>query len=105
MTWYQACLLSEVPTETGKEVLVAGRVLAIFRVGEVAHAIDGMCAHQGGPVAQGQLAGNCVTCPWHGWQYDVTCGRNLLTGKVMLDSFATEIRDDSVWVELPGESS
>ena len=84
------------------EVLVSDRVLAIFRQGEQLFAIDGMCAHQGGPIAQGQLDGQCVTCPWHGWQYDITNGQNLLTGKRMLDCFAVELRGDAVWVEIAG---
>ncbi|MEZ6078302.1 MAG: Rieske (2Fe-2S) protein [Pirellulaceae bacterium] len=58
------------------------------------------CAHQGGPIAQGRLDGQCVTCPWHGWQYDITNGKNLLTGKQMLECFEVERRGDAVWVNI-----
>ena len=103
MTWYRVCALDEMPDERGKEFAVAGRVVAIFRAGDRLYAVDGMCAHQGGPIAQGRLDGSCVTCPWHGWQYDVTTGCNLLSGKKMLDTFAVEVRSDEVWVNVESE--
>ncbi len=56
------------------EVVIEGNILAIFRDGGQLFAIDGMCAHQGGPLAEGTIAGGCVTCPWHGWQYELKTG-------------------------------
>ncbi len=73
--------------------------IALFRAGQRIYAVDGMCAHQGGPIARGHLDANCVTCPWHGWQYDLRDGRHLLTGKHLLDCFPVEIRGDQVWVD------
>ncbi len=75
--------------------------MAVFRrAGQELHAIEGMCAHQGGPLAQGQLDHHCLTCPWHGWQYDITNGHNLLTHKKMLDVFPLEVRHGKVWIKL-----
>lgn len=100
MNWHQLCDVTEVPDGTSREFLIAGRVIALFHSQQQWFALDGMCAHQGGPIAQGQLSGKCITCPWHGWQYDVSNGTNLLTGKQMLDSFPVEQRDQQVWVQL-----
>lgn len=100
MTWHAAGKASEWTVGAGRELLIDGRIVAIFRTAEKFFAIDGMCAHQGGPIAQGQLDHNCVTCPWHGWQYDITSGVNLLTKKQMLDCFNVEQRDDEIWIEL-----
>ncbi len=101
MPWHQLCKSAELTDHAGHEFVVAGRVVALFRSGDDLYAVDGMCAHQGGPLAQGLLDGKCVTCPWHGWQYDVSDGKNLLTGKKMLEHFPVEVRDDLVWIELP----
>ena len=49
-----------------------GRVIALFNVDGTFYALDGVCPHQGGPLGQGTLEGCIVTCPWHGWQFDVT---------------------------------
>ena len=101
MPWHHACDISDLPESGGREFVVEGRVIAIFRgLDEQIYAIDGMCAHQGGPLSQGNLDGNCLTCTWHGWQYDIRNGHNLLTHKKMLDVFQVEIREGQVWIEL-----
>ncbi|MEM7477082.1 MAG: Rieske (2Fe-2S) protein [Planctomycetota bacterium] len=100
MDWYKLCNRDELAENSGHEFVLNGLIIAVFlQEGEI-RAIDGMCAHQGGPIAQGQLHGDCVTCPWHGWQYDVTNGCNLLTKKKMLDVFETQWRDDELWIAL-----
>lgn len=98
--WFFACETSEVDAGA-REVLVDQRVIAIFKTADGYYAVDGMCAHQGGPLVKGALDGHCITCPWHGWQYDVTNGKNMLTGRQMLTTYATEVRDGEVWLALP----
>ena len=100
MSWHVLCAAQDIPSGQGREFVVGGRVVAVFHAAERWFAIDGMCAHQGGPLAQGKLDGRCLTCPWHGWQYDISSGENLLTGKRMLDCFAVEERDGEIWVEV-----
>jgi nitrite reductase (NADH) small subunit len=53
---------------------VKGKTLAIFNVEGTFHAIDNTCIHRGGPLGEGDVEGSVVTCPWHGWQYNVTTG-------------------------------
>ena len=106
MSWHSVCKIDELPPtgDGGKEFVVAGHVLAVFRCADgQLRAIDGMCAHQGGPLAQGKLDDRCLTCPWHGWQYDITTGQNLLTHKKMLETYSLKICDGQVWIELEQE--
>ncbi len=100
MSWHYLCEANELLEGSSREFVVEGRIVALFHTAENWQAVDGMCAHQGGPIAQGKLDGTCVTCPWHGWQYDITNGKNLLTGKQMLDCFEVEQRDQGVWVRI-----
>jgi nitrite reductase/ring-hydroxylating ferredoxin subunit len=100
MSFQKLCQLAELQINQGKEFLVEGQIVAVFRTDQGVFAIEGMCAHQGGPVAQGELNGNCVTCPWHGWQYDICSGINLLTHKKMLLDFAVEVREEEVWIDV-----
>ena len=73
----------------------------MFNVDGTFHAIDGICAHAGGPVGNGELNGCIVTCPWHGWQYDVTTGRHCLTENIAQQSFPVSVENGDVFVELP----
>ena len=100
MALHLLCKLDEIPDCGGREFLVGGRVVAAFRVDGRVLAVDGMCAHQGGPLAQGKLDDKCVTCPWHGWQYDISTGCNLLTNKKMLDTFPTKTLGDEIWIDV-----
>jgi nitrite reductase (NADH) small subunit len=68
--------VSELPEGTGKVVTASTRVLALFNVGGSFHAVDNTCPHRGGPLGEGELSGSVVTCPWHGWQFDVRSGEN-----------------------------
>lgn len=56
------------------EVIVAGRALCVANVDGTFHAVASTCPHAGGPLGEGQLTGTTVTCPYHGWQFDVTTG-------------------------------
>jgi nitrite reductase (NADH) small subunit len=57
--------------------LVAGeRIVALFNVDGQFFALDGLCPHQGGPLGRGTLCGAEVTCPWHGWRFDVRSGHH-----------------------------
>lgn len=100
MSFQFLCPLDDLPVGEGKEFLVGQRVIALFRLDEGVYALDGMCAHQGGPLAQGIVDGNCLTCRWHGWQYDVRTGQHLLSKRKMLETFPVEIRDSGVWIAV-----
>ena len=64
------------------------------------HAIDNTCLHRGGPLGDGPLEGKIVTCPWHGWQYDVTTGKILQNPSVGVACYAVEVRGAEVFVDL-----
>jgi nitrite reductase/ring-hydroxylating ferredoxin subunit len=53
---------------------VKGKEIALFNVDGEFFALDNTCTHHGGPLAEGELAGHEVTCPWHGATFDVRTG-------------------------------
>ena len=67
--------LDELPPGGSKEVEHGGRIFALFNVDGVISAIDGLCPHQGGPLADGPIHGTYVSCPWHGWEFCVRTAR------------------------------
>ena len=76
----------------GKMVVVGGRHVALFRLGDKFHALDNMCLHRGGPLCQGELTGlilsgepgdynytrrgEIIRCPWHSWEFDIRTGQS-----------------------------
>ena len=49
---------------------VDGNSIAVWNVGGNFFAFQNVCPHRGGPVGEGELEGNVITCPWHGWSFD-----------------------------------
>lgn len=90
---------SEIPADTGKLVQVNGQDIALFNVDGKVYAIHQVCAHQGGPLDEGGLEGKIVTCPWHGWQYDVTTGVCQFNDAIKQPTFKVKEEGDDVYVE------
>ena len=59
---------------TCRTVEVHGVWVALFNVNGSYFAVDNTCPHAGGPIGEGSLSGDIVTCPWHGWQFNVRTG-------------------------------
>ncbi len=68
---------AELPPGSALSVEVDGRKIAVFNVDGRLYAIDGECTHRGGPLAEGDVEGHVVTCPWHGGQFDLETGNVL----------------------------
>ena len=51
-------------------------------------------------MGEGDLEDEIVTCPWHGWQYDVTTGRNVMDPDIGLAQYEVEIENGVVKVAL-----
>ena len=90
----------DIPPGTGKQLLLGDHVIALFNVEGTFYAMDGVCLHRGGPVGEGDLEGTIVTCPWHGFQYDVTTGRNVMDPDIGLQPYKVDVTDGVVSVAV-----
>ena len=82
------------------EVVVEGQILALFRYEGQLFALDGMCSHQGGPIAEGTVEHGCVTCPWHGWQYELATGIQTINRQPLQETFETREIDGRIEVRI-----
>lgn len=98
--WIQAIRVADCPPGEGREVLAGQRIIAVYNVEGAFHALDGICAHQGGPLGKGRLCNGVVTCPWHGWQYDVRTGQHQTSQSVRQPVLPARIEDGWVWVDV-----
>ena len=58
-----------------KAVQAGDQQVALFNVDGTCYAISDTCTHRGGPLSEGTLQGDVVTCPWHGAQFCVRDGQ------------------------------
>lgn len=100
MPFMPAAKIAEVPAGTIHEFQVAGKAVALANVAGKFYAISDVCVHRGGPLGQGELHENVVTCPWHGWQYDVTTGKVTQNPAMGVACYRTEVRGDEVFVDI-----
>lgn len=100
MGFVRTIKLGELPPGTIREFQIEGKAIAIANVAGKIFAISNICLHRGGPLAQGPLEGKIVTCPWHGWQYDVTTGKIVQNPAAGVDCYATEVRGQDVFVDV-----
>jgi nitrite reductase/ring-hydroxylating ferredoxin subunit len=102
MTEYKTvCRVGDVPEGEGKTVLVNGKLIALFRVGERFHAIDDACPHMGTSLAGGHVEGGVVTCPWHAWRFRLADGAWADNPRVKTGCYAVRVQGDEVQVEVP----
>lgn len=84
----------------GKAVEINGKEIALFNVNGRFYAIDNTCVHKGGPLGEGEVADGIVTCPWHGWQYDVTTGINPLNSQIKVKKYEVMVEGYKVKVKV-----
>jgi nitrite reductase (NADH) small subunit len=100
MALERAAKVSEIPVGSIKEVQIGGKPVALANVGGTFYAINNACLHRGGPLGQGQLEGSVVTCPWHGWQFDVTTGKAVMNLNAGVVCLRTEVQGDEIYVDM-----
>jgi len=83
--------LSDLKPGTAMAVDVNGKTIALFNVEGKIYATDNTCLHQGGPLAEGTLAGEIVSCPWHQWEYNVTTGENVGNESLRLATYTVQV--------------
>jgi nitrite reductase (NADH) small subunit len=84
----------------GRRVTVGDRWIGLFNIAGAYHAVDDICLHRGGPLSEGALSGTIVTCPWHGWQFDVCSGTCVQDPGVGVTRHAVRTSGDEIQVAL-----
>ena len=101
------CRLSDLPAGRGWPVRIGDRRLAVFADGGRLYALDNVCLHAGSPLDDGAVWRGCVTCPWHGWRYELASG-DLMTSaghRPGVRTYPARSDGERVWVDLdyPGQ--
>jgi len=100
MAFVRAAKATEIPPGQIREIQLQGTAIAVANVGGQFRAINNTCLHRGGPLGQGSLQGNVVTCPWHGWTYDVTSGKVTTNQTAGVACYPVELRGEDLYVDI-----
>lgn len=83
-----------------KVVEVNGEQVALFNVDGEFFAITNTCPHRGGPLGEGFLEGDVVTCPWHGWKFNVKTGVSPVVPTAKVASYQVKVEGSDVMVAV-----
>lgn len=97
---YRAGSLSAV--QAGEPVLaeIGGTEVALFMCRGKVVATQGQCPHAEGPLHEGEVEGTVLTCPWHGWSFDLETGTSCEDDSIVLRRFPVRIVGDDILVSL-----
>lgn len=82
-------------------VVIDGLPIALAHVDGVLYAFSDTCRHEGGPLSAGVLIDHTVTCPWHGWTYDIRTGKSIVPPiSLYIPTYPVHLVDGDVYVEI-----
>jgi nitrite reductase (NADH) small subunit len=91
----------DVPPGSGIVASVNEKEYAVFNIDGTFHVIDNTCIHRGGPLGEGEVDGETVTCPWHGWQYNVKTGACLTKDGIKVACYEVKVEGEDIKIALP----
>jgi 3-phenylpropionate/trans-cinnamate dioxygenase ferredoxin subunit len=96
--------VAEVPPGGRETFDVDGRHIAVFRLKDGFYAIEDICTHDGGPLAEGEVEDDVVVCPRHGARFSIKTGAALsLPAFVPVESFPVRVDGDDLLIGIPEE--
>lgn len=98
--WLAAGLLSEIPEGAVRSMVLGGQKILLSRNGSTVTCFQNACAHLGFPIHDGEIENGIITCPHHGFQYDLASGECLTAPEVQLQSHAVRVIGPRVEVRI-----
>ncbi|WP_369915623.1 nitrite reductase small subunit NirD [Xanthomonas sp. NCPPB 3005] len=102
--WIRICRIDEIPSLGARVLQIDGTdPIALFRTaGDRVFALVDRCPHKGGPLSQGIVAGDSVTCPLHNWNIALGSGQACAPDVGCARRYPVRVDDGDVWLSLQG---
>ena len=92
--------LADLPAGATRTVELAGTTVALYNVSGRIHATSNTCPHRGGPLGEGVLGGEVITCPWHAFEFEVSSGRCLTNPNLSIVCLPVKVEGQDILVQL-----
>ena len=98
MAFVKVASKNEIRSGTGKVVDLNGLSIALLNDNGKFFAINNTCAHMQGPLGEGTCEDGKVTCPWHGWTYDLETGKNTFNNNIKLNVYEIKVQGKEILI-------
>lgn len=99
--WTTLCSLADAPPEGSvTELDAAGTPVCLARLHGELHALNNICPHRQGPLAEGWIEGNAVLCPWHSWAFDLRTGIAEPPEHAAVPVYPVRVEDGHILIDL-----
>lgn len=99
--WLRLCNRAELPAEgNAKEFAAGDKTICVAMIDGKPLALDNVCPHRGGPLAEGTIEGGKVICPWHQWEFDLATGASTDPSGTSTTAYALRQNGEDVLVEI-----
>ncbi len=92
------CAAADIPENRARVICLSGERVAVFRYGGRVSAVSNVCQHQNGPLGEGKIVFGCITCPWHGYQYQPDTGASPPPFVEKVPTFNVRVVNGRVWI-------
>lgn len=100
MAFVKVASVAQLPPDSLTEVMLDGNPIALCNAGGSIRALWGTCPHQGGPLGQGALNGDNITCPWHAWEFNCVTGESDFDPDVKVSIFPVQVNGDDILIDF-----
>jgi len=96
------CEVWDIPNGLARSFLVADNLVAVFKARDgKLFAVDGLCPHKNGPLADGMVVGHQIVCPLHAFRFAAETGTCDQADVCAIGTYAVEVEGDTVFVVIP----
>ena len=86
--------------QSGQVVMMDEKPVALFNIDGEFIAMDNKCPHRGGSLGDGEIEGDIVTCPWHGWQFNCRTGKAVENDAIIVRTYEIENRSEGIFIKV-----
>ncbi len=99
--WIEIAELEDIPRLGSRVLRTLSMDIALFRTAaDEVFAIRDQCPHKQGPLSQGIVHGNTVTCPLHNWKIDLASGQALGPDEGCVNTFPAKVEAGKVLLQM-----